>query len=99
MKFKTFVKNFVKKATETIEAVERFSELEGEEKKERLDDALTKFAIKALDQCGVNFALKFIIEKFVIKNIPVISQAIFDLIEKRIKGITSDYDIESTGEG
>lgn len=95
MKFKTFVNNFIKKATDTIESVEKFSELEGQQKKERLDDVLTKFAKKALDQCGLNFALKFIIEKFVINNIPIISQAIFDLIEKRIKGIT----VEPLGEG
>lgn len=88
MKFKEFVIDFAAKAKNYIGYYEEFKELTGEEKKLRVDKKMADFALNILKNASLNVFLKFIIKNYIIKNIPAITQAIFDLIKAQIKGIT-----------
>ena len=88
MKFKEFIEKITETTKEAIIRLENYSTLSGKEKKDRLDDYVTERALYLLDEAKIGWFFKFIIEKFVIKNIPTITQKIFDLIKINIKGIT-----------
>ena len=88
MKIKTFIEDFVKTATTYIEKYEECKELSGEERKKRLDDIVSNYVEVAIENIGLNFVFKFVLKKLLIQNIPYITQAIFNLIQTRIKGIT-----------
>lgn len=63
-------------------------ELENAEKKAILDRAIKGWLIPLLATTKMGFITKFILDRFVIANIPVITQAIYDLIKSRIEGVT-----------
>ena len=88
MKFKKFIDGFVSTAKQYIEKYEECKELTGKEKKARLDEIITNYVNVAIDGIGLNFVFKFVIRKVLIQNIPFITQAIFNLIQTKVKGIT-----------
>lgn len=90
MKFKEFIKDFTKTAKGYIAYYETIKDLTGEEKKLRLDKKMCDYAELILSQIKINPILTFIIKNFIIKNIPAITQAVFDLIKTSVKGITEE---------
>lgn len=66
------------------------SELGNKEKKDALDRAIKGYLVPLLATARVGFITKFILEKFVLDNVPVFTQAIYDLIKSRIEGVTYD---------
>lgn len=64
------------------------TELENAEKKSALDRAIKGYLVPLLATVRMGCFTKFIFERFVISNIPVITQAIYDLIKDRIEGVT-----------
>ena len=88
MRFKEFVITFAKTTKDYIGYFEGFKDLSGEEKKIRVDKKITDFTLDIVNKANINMFLKFIIKNYVIKNIPAITQAIFDLIKAKVKGIT-----------
>lgn len=88
MKFKEFVIDFAKTAKGYIAYYETLKDLSGEEKKIRLDKKMTDLSLNIIEKAQINLVLKFIIKNYIIKNIPYITQAIFDLIKARVEGIT-----------
>ena len=63
-------------------------ELENIEKKAKLDKAVTAYFVSLLSTAKLGFFSRFVIEKVVVKNIPTITQAIYDLLKAKVKGIT-----------
>lgn len=88
MNIQNFIKDFALKVKEYIQKYEDYSELSGEEKKHRVDELITNYALAAIDNLAINFILKIVLRKLIINNIPTITQAIFDLLAARVKGIT-----------
>ena len=90
MDIKTFISEFASKTKTFIAVEEKFKELSGAEKKAELDTKITNWAQGALDTLPVNLIAKWVLKNVIIKNIPAITQAVFDLIETRINGITKE---------
>lgn len=88
MAIKDFIQGFSETTKNYIEKFEQYKDLKGEDKKARVDDILTTYCINAIDDLGLNFILKFAFKKLFIANIPNITQAIYDLIQTKIEGIT-----------
>lgn len=88
MNIKEFIAEFAQKTKNLITVYEQYQELTGAEKKNKVDEIITSWVQRALDSCRLNLITKYIIKTFVIKNIPAITQAVFDLIKTRVKGIT-----------
>lgn len=88
MKIKEFIKNVVAQTKTCIEKYEQIKELNGKQKKARVDEVITEYIEATIDKIGLNFIVKFIIKKLLIENIPTITQCIFDLIKAKVKGIT-----------
>ena len=86
--FKIIITNFVKFAQENIKALAE-KELDNGAKKVQLDKAMTTYLVTLLGGAKINWITKLVIEKYVIKNIPVITQAIYDLLKAKIKGVTT----------
>lgn len=63
-------------------------ELSDLEKKDKLDKAVTAYFISLLASTKINWFAKFVINKVVVPNIPTITQAIYDLLKEKFKGIT-----------
>ena len=63
-------------------------ELDNKDKKAQLDKAITVYLNTLLIGVKTNLITKWVIERYVIKNIPVITQAIYDLLKDKIKGVT-----------
>lgn len=63
-------------------------ELENTEKKAKLDKAIKTYLETLLVGVKLNFVTKWVVEKYVIQNIPTITQAIYDLLKDRIAGVT-----------
>ena len=63
-------------------------ELSNLEKKDKLDKAVAAYFLTLLASTKINWFSKFVIEKVVVPNIPTITQAIYDLLQEKIKGIT-----------
>ena len=87
MNIKTFIQEFTEKTKNKIAELAQ-TQLSGAEKKAKLDEKMTKWAEELLNTAKINAILKQAVKQFVIKNIPVITQAVFDLLRARIKGIT-----------
>lgn len=85
--FKTFVNQFVDYARITIADLAT-KQLTNVQKKRQLDNAITMFIVSTLDGAKIGWITKIIIEKFVLNNIPVITQAVYDLLKDKIKGVT-----------
>ena len=88
MQLKDFIKGFVKISKDYIEKYEHYKELTGIEKKQRVDGIVLTYCNNALDTLPLNLITKWIFKKFIIANIPLLTQAIFDLIASKIDGIT-----------
>ena len=93
MKFKEFIIRFFVTTKEYINYAEAAktlgnTEMSGIEKKKYVDDKMINYANLILEKAQINFVLKYIIKNFIIKNIPTLTQAIFDLIKSKIDGIT-----------
>lgn len=88
MKIKEFIQTIVKETKFYIEKYEQIKDLNGKQKKARVDEVITDYVENTIDNIGLNFIVKFIIKKLLIENIPVITQCIFDLIASKVQGIT-----------
>ena len=87
MNIKEFIENFTQKTKENIAKLAE-TKLTGAEKKAKLDEKMTKWAEELLKGAKMNVLLKNAVKQFVIANIPVITQAVFDLLKTKIQGIT-----------
>lgn len=88
MDVKTFILNVVSNTKNYIEKFEKYKELTGEQKKARVDEIIREYIEATIDTIGLNIIFKFVIKKVLIDNIPVITQAIFDLLKAKVDGIT-----------
>lgn len=88
MKLKEFIQNIVIQSKFYIEKYEEYKELNGVQKKARVDEVIKDYIEITIDGLNVNFVLKLIVKKLLVENIPVITQCIFDLIKAKIEGIT-----------
>ena len=88
MDIKTFIQNLATNAKNYIEKLQKFEELSGEEKKERLDEIIEEYIEVAIDSIKMNVIFKYVLKKVLLANVPVITQVIFDLIKAKIEGIT-----------
>lgn len=88
MKAKEFINGFCQTAKDYIGKYEQYKDLTGEEKKARVDDIVTTYCQNAIDSVPLNFAVKWVLKKLLIPNIPHLTQAIFDLIASKVQGIT-----------
>ena len=88
MKIKEFIQNITKETVHYIEKYEQIKDLNGKQKKARVDEVITEYIEVTIDKIGLNFIIKFIVKKLLIENIPVITQCIFDLIKSKVDGIT-----------
>lgn len=88
MNFKDFIQTVAKETKFYIEKYEQIKDLNGKQKKARVDEVITDYVENTIDNIGLNFVAKFIIKKLLIENIPVITQCIFDLIASKVQGIT-----------
>lgn len=59
------------------------------EKKAMLDEAVKGCIMSLLATVKLGWVTKFILERFVVQNIPVFTQAIYDLIKCYIDGVTN----------
>ena len=85
--FKMIVAELIRFAKLNIAELAK-SQLNNAEKKNALDRAIKGYLIPLLATAKMGVVTKFILNKFVIDNIPVITQAIYDLIKDRIEGVT-----------
>jgi hypothetical protein len=85
--FKVIVAELIKFAKLNIADLAT-KELSNKEKKSALDRAIKGYLVPLLASANMGWVTKFILEKFVLDNIPVITQAIYDLIKDRIDGVT-----------
>lgn len=88
MNFKDFIQTIVKETKFYISKYEQIKELDGKQKKARVDEVITDYVETTFDNIGLNFVARFIIKKLLIENIPTITQCIFDLIKSKVEGIT-----------
>jgi len=87
-KVKELITGVADRTKAIIVKLQGFETLTGEQKKERLDDYITDYIEEIIDNIGLNIVFKFVIRKVLIKNIPTITQCIFDLIKTKVDGIT-----------
>jgi len=81
---KTVINNFVNYVKINIIDLAK-KELDNSEKKKKLDKAVYVYLETLVSGVRINLFVKFIIEKFIIQNIPVITQAIYDLLKSKIE--------------
>ena len=88
MKFNDFIQSFITVVkTNIIELAQ--TELSNENKKMVLDNKIINYIDCSFDKLRVNFIIKKIIKTFVISNVSIITQLIYDLIKTKIDGITN----------
>lgn len=80
---KTIITNFVNYVKINIIDLAT-KELDNTEKKDKLDKAAYVYLDTLISGVKVNLFVKWILEKFIINNIPVITQAIYDLLKSRL---------------
>ena len=91
--FKTIVAEFIKFCKINIADLAQ-TELSNKQKKAKLDKAIEGWLIPILATAKISipfmpdFMVKFIFNKFIINNIPVFTQAVYDLLKDKIKGVT-----------
>lgn len=88
MRFKEFIQSIASQTQTYIEKYEEYKELNGKQKKARVDDLITNYIEATIDNIGLNFIFKFVLKKLLIENVPNITQIIFDLIKTKVDGIT-----------
>lgn len=62
--------------------------LSNEEKKQALDTYIRNWVTDKLKQVSINVFLKWLIEKYVIGNIEIITQLVFDLLKANVYNLT-----------
>lgn len=90
MQILEFIYAFTNKTKQLIEEYEKVKEFigQGEEKKKRLDDKMVSWVNENFDNLvKINFLFKGSVKKFVLKNIPKLTQAIYDLVRIKIAGV------------
>lgn len=85
--FRTVVEHLIQYIKVNIQELAK-KELENTTKKEKLDKAVTTYIVALLAGAKVNLITKWVIEHYIIKNIPVLTQAVYDLLKDKVKGIT-----------
>ena len=90
MKFNEFIKNVATQTKLYIAKYEEYKDLNGKQKKARVDDLIANYIEATIDNIGLNFIAKFVVKKLLVDNIPAITQVIFDLIASKIEGITKE---------
>lgn len=85
--FKTFLENLITIAEDKIKELVN-QELTGKQKKRQLDNTINNYLTYFIDDFGVNFVVKFVVKKWVIPQIPAITQIIYNLIQTRVNGVT-----------
>jgi len=88
MDIKTFIQNIAIQTKTYIKKYEEYKELNGEQKKARVDDLIANYIETTIDNVGLNFIFKYVLKKLLIDNIPNITQIIFDLLASKVQGIT-----------
>lgn len=86
-KVKEFFTNLVFATKTKIEDLVT-SELDNESKKEALDTYVTNWATEKLKTSALSVITKFIIQKYLIGNVGIITQIIFDLLKANITNLT-----------
>lgn len=86
--FKTFITQLVNITQSKIAYLQTFSQLSNEEKKAKLDDFITAWAETQVKNLPLNMFERWIINKFLIKNIPTVTQLVFDLLKNFVVGLT-----------
>lgn len=89
MAFRDFFKTFVNN-TKNIIAVQVKEKLTGQEKKAYLDKRMAEFVERAINKGNFNLFIKWCLKTFILYHISDITQAIYDLIETKIEGITEE---------
>lgn len=84
---KEFFKGLVNAAKTKIEHLVSTT-LSNEEKKQALDTYIRNWATDKLKQVSINVFLKWLIEKYVIGNIEIITQLVFDLLKANVYNLT-----------
>ena len=87
MNINDFISKFALKAKEKIAEYEKL-DLNGRTKKDMLDEAMVNWTNKTIDALKINAVYKMALKFLIVKNIPAVTQAVFDLIKARINGIT-----------
>lgn len=59
-------------------------------KKESLDLAVENYIKDIVNAVTPNFIIRWVVNKFLLPNIPVLTQQIFDLLKAKIYGITKE---------
>lgn len=91
--FKKIVAEFIKFAKLNIADLAK-TELDNKEKKAKLDKAIEGWLIPLLATVKFSipfvpdFIVKFVFDKFILNNIPVLTQAVYDLLKDKVKGVT-----------
>lgn len=88
-KFKILVNEFTYQVVVFIGKLVK-SEVSNFEKKQVLDETITRWLIDELKIVQLNIVAKWFINKFVLPNISEITQFIYDLITIKIVGITKE---------
>lgn len=88
MEIRQFIQTFTTKTKAMITWLEKYKELSGDEKKDRLDSHLKQYVELTIDNIGLNFILKFALKKILLNNIPTLTQVIFDLLKAKVEGVT-----------
>lgn len=91
--FKAIVAEFIKFAKLNIAELAQ-KEIANKEKKAKLDKAIKGWLIPLIETVTIqipfvpSFVVKYVFNKFIIDNIPVLTQAVYDLLKDKIKGVT-----------
>ena len=88
-KVKLFIDDFFVYARAAILKYREFKELTGEQKKDRVDQYMTDLVLKSINSVTYPVFFRWIVKAFVVKQIPVITQRIYDLIKDNVEGITN----------
>ena len=81
---RNFITKFVSKTKNIILELENFSTLRNEDKKETLDKQITLWAQNAINVLPVNVFVKWLVKKYLLENIPTLTQTIFDLLKEKV---------------
>ena len=85
MNLSQLIKNlFQLTTTKIIEFVNK--EIEGKEKKAEVDVFITNWLTENISKLGI--IQQFVVAQYVIPTVPIITQAIYDSLAKKIEGLT-----------
>ncbi len=86
MNLAQLIKNLFEKTTSKIlEYVNK--ELEGQEKKAKVDAAINEWLTDNITKLGT--VQKFIVTQYLVPTIPIITQAIYNCLKQKIEGFTA----------